>query len=55
METNNSNITLGEIFRRSGEQYIIENNPTAQEKGIIRLFSQCRTIGPGSHIESCSN
>jgi len=54
METNNSNITLGEIFRRSGEQYIIENNPTAQEKGIIRLLSQCRTIGLGSHIESCS-
>lgn len=36
-----------------GESYISRNHPSAQEKGIIRLLSACRTALLGSHYLKC--
>lgn len=46
-------ITLADIFDQYGERYITNNHVTAQEKGLIRLLSACRTQGLGSHFERC--
>jgi hypothetical protein len=48
-------ITLGDIFYEYGERYITNNHPSAQEKGLIRLLSACRTDALGSHFERCNH
>jgi hypothetical protein len=48
-------ISLGDIFRKYGEDYIQAYNPGAQEKGLIRLLSLCRTSGLGTHHEKCNH
>ena len=46
-------ISLGDILYQYGESYISRNPVSAQEKGIIRLLSACRTQYIGSHYEKC--
>lgn len=48
-------ITIGDIFYEFGERYITNNCVTAQEKGLIRLLSACRTDLLGSHFERCDH
>lgn len=48
-------ISIGELFNQYGQDYVVDNNVSGQEKGIIRLLSYCRTADMGSHFEQCSN
>jgi len=45
--------SIGDIFRCFGEEYIRRSNVSAQEKGIIRLLSACRTPALGAHVQQC--
>ena len=47
-------VTICSIFREYGLKYITNNNTTAQERGLVRLLSACRTANMGSHYEKCS-
>ncbi len=47
-------ISMGDILSEYGEAYISRNHVKAQEKGLIRLLSSCRTTALGSHYESCT-
>lgn len=47
-------ISIGDILSEYGEAYISRNHIKAQEKGLIRLLSACRTSALGSHYESCN-
>lgn len=46
--------TIGDIFRRYGEEYIQSHKLSGQEKGIIRLLSACRTPALGTHVQQCT-
>lgn len=46
-------IGIREIMEKYGEQYITNNQVSAQEKGLIRLLSSCGTHFLGSHTTSC--
>lgn len=50
-----SEITVCDIFREYGKQYIHENKLKGQQKGIINLLSACRTQALGSHFRQCDN
>lgn len=47
-------ISIGEIFRRYGQEYILNNSVKGQEKGIINLLSSCRTEDLGKHYQCCN-
>jgi hypothetical protein len=47
-------ISLSKILDEYGEQYIKNNYTSAQEKGLIRLLSACRSTALGSHFERCN-
>lgn len=48
-------ISMGDILRKYGEEYISRNNSIGQEKGIIRLLSACRTPAMDSHYQKCDH
>lgn len=50
-----SNITVCDILREHGGQYIHKNKLKGQQKGIINLLSSCRTQARGSHFRQCDH
>lgn len=48
-------ITVNDIFREYGSDYIRRNHIGGQEKGIISLLSACRTNALECHFEKCNN
>lgn len=48
-------ITMGDILREHGEEYIRRNNIKGQEKGIISLLSACRTPAMDNHYQKCDH
>ena len=50
-----SKITISDILREYGGQYITENKLKGQQKGIINLLSSCRTQAMGSHFRECGH
>ncbi len=48
-----SKITISDIFREYGGQYIHDNKLKGQQKGIINLLSSCQTQALGSHYRAC--
>lgn len=50
-----SEITVCDILREHGRQYIGDNQINGQQKGIIKLLSSCKTSAMGSHFRQCTN
>lgn len=50
-----SKITVCDILREHGGQYIHKNKLKGQQKGIINLLSSCRTQTRGSHFRQCDH
>ena len=50
-----SKITVCDILKQYGGQYITENKLKGQQKGIINLLSSCRTQAMGSHFRECGH
>ena len=50
-----SKITVCDILREHGGQYIHKNKLQGQQKGIINLLSSCRTQTRGSHFRQCDH
>ena len=50
-----SKITISDIFREYGGQYIHKNKLKGQQKGIITLLSSCRTQAMGTHFRKCGH
>lgn len=50
-----SKITVCDILREYGGQYIDKNKLKGQQKGIINLLSSCRTQALGSHFRRCDH
>lgn len=50
-----SKITVCDILREHGGQYISKNRLKGQQKGIINLLSSCRTQVLGSHFRECDH
>jgi hypothetical protein len=48
-------ITIADIFRKYGLDYINRHGTKGQEKGLINLLGACRTHELGSHFEKCEN
>lgn len=48
-------ITVCDILRDYGSQYIQSNNIKGQQKGIINLLSICQTSVMGTHYRCCDN
>nr|NQU92475.1 IS91 family transposase [Bacteroidota bacterium] len=48
-------ITISDILREYGGQYIHKNKLKGQQKGIINLLSSCRTQALGSHFRRCDH
>ncbi len=48
-------ITVCDILRDYGSQYIQSNNIKGQQKGIINLLSICQTSAMGTHYRRCDN
>jgi hypothetical protein len=48
-----SKITVRDILRQHGGEYISANKLSGQQKGIINLLSACRTQAMGSHFRQC--
>ncbi len=48
-------ITVCDILRDYGSQYIQSNNIKGQQKGIIKLLSICQTSAMGTHYRRCDN
>jgi len=48
-------ISIGDIFRQYGQEYITRKNLKGQEKGIINLLAACRTKAMDSHYEKCDH
>ena len=48
-------ITVCDILRDYGSQYIQSNNIKGQQKGIINLLSICQTSSMGTHYRCCDN
>lgn len=48
-------ITVCDILRDYGSQYIQSNNIKGQQKGIIKLLSICQTSAMGTHYRCCDN
>ena len=48
-------ITVCDILRDYGSQYIQSNNIKGQQKGIIKLLSNCQTSAMGAHYRRCDN
>jgi len=48
-------ITVCDILRDYGSQYIQSNNIKGQQKGIINLLSICQTSDMGTHYRCCDN
>jgi hypothetical protein len=48
-------ITLCNILREHGGQYIHKNKLKGQHKGIITLLSSCQTQALGSHFRECAH
>jgi hypothetical protein len=47
-------ISMGELFRQYGTEYIARHNIRGQHKGLIHLLADCRTKNMGSHFEQCN-
>lgn len=50
-----SEITVCDILREYGGEYIHKNKLKGQHKGIINLLSSCGTQALGSHFRQCDN
>lgn len=48
-------ITVCDILKNHGKQYIQEHNIKGQQKGIINLLSLCRTTALGTHFRKCDH
>jgi hypothetical protein len=48
-------ITVCDILRDYGSQYIQTNNIKGQQKGLIKLLSNCQTSSMGTHYRRCDN
>lgn len=48
-------ISLGDIFRQFGPEYIYKHGIRGQKKGLINLLGDCRTQSMGSHFEKCDH
>jgi putative transposase/transposase-like zinc-binding protein len=50
-----SKITVCDILRDHGSQYIQKKGIKGQQKGIIKLLSSCQSSALGSHFRKCNN
>lgn len=46
-------ITVGDILKAHGGEYIHKHKIKGQHKGIINLLSSCKTEAMGSHYRQC--